>query len=474
MSWTPPKADTEATSWSPPASDSPVSESVSIKDALFPRVKTAKNNVGSKAIAALLDVMADAAKVPAASASIAARNAGFTSDTPKFGHVPSDITFSQALQNMTEGKDEYGNPSIINRIGSSPAFVPSLVSGMGAAGLAEGALPALGASTLGRIALGGVGGAAQGLTSGTINQANSASQGNGFNPKEIGKEALITGGTGVGLGALGEGAKAVGSQIVKSALKPGFAGQKEGFDVANVFKNNLGGTFKQMTTKVEAALTKLRGQQSAAVQGNATAPVNVGTVYADLVSDLKDQVVKGKAFGDTEIIRSTLKSYADDLTRLASRKGITPLEIAHEIKKKAGEDAAMYFKAARTGGDKNNLVKQKIAAMFSRKLGEAIGDVAPEVNAPNKEFTEIIPIAKTLARRNVIAGQHNPIGLDEVAALDAGTQLATTGTPEGLIIPLMMRALKMPSTGNALYQGGKRLTGPVPRTLAGMVYGATK
>ncbi len=305
-----------------------------------------------------------------------------------------------------------------------------------------------------------------GLTSGLAHEATKYSQGEGFSPTEAAKEGLAGAVGGAALSAGGEALTGAGKGIVGKFLKPGHTGKGEGFDVENVFKHNLGGSAKTMTKKTDDLLTQLRGEQSSAIAANANSPVNVGDVYLDLTNSVKQDVMAGKHFGDESVVDAQMQRYANSLKNLVNPlTGNVNLDVAWEIKKKAQGDAAALFKAYNRNQSTDDLAKQKVSASFAKKITELIESQHPEVTRPNKQFSEVIPIGQVLGRRNVIAGQNNPIGLDEYAALTAGAELMGSGHAEGGILPFLAKGLKMPSVGNALYQGGKKLQGPVARTL---------
>lgn len=221
-----------------------------------------------------------------------------------------------------------------------------------------------------------------------------------------------------------------------------------------------------MTKKTNDLLTQLRGEQSQAIEANATSPVNVGDVYLDLTKSVKDDVMAGKHFGDESVVDAQMQRYANSLRNLVDpRTGNVNLDVAWEIKKKAQGDATALFKAYNRSQSTDDLAKQKVSASFARKITDLIESQHPEVTRPNKQFSEVIPIGQVLGRRNVIAGQNNPIGLDEYAALTAGAELMGNGHTEGGILPFLAKGLKMPSVGNTLYQGGKKIQGPKTRSL---------
>jgi hypothetical protein len=436
-------------------------------EALFPRFHkafAANRGIGSQAGAYALDLASGVLRVPAAGAAALASKIGLTSDEPKFGRVPEGTTFTGALNNLNQGKDEYGRPNIIDQIGQDPATVPATLVGS--------MIPIAGANPLMRILSAAAGGGAQGLTSGAVHQADKATQGNGFSLKDAAKEAGTGAAIGGALGVAGEGARSLGKKIVKAAIKPGHTGNAEGFDVENIFKNKLGGSREQMTAKTAAALEGLKTEQNKAISIASASgkKIPAAQLFTDVFNDMQKDVKAGKFFGDSKVIENQLQSYADDLRQIADPlTGEVPVDMANTLKQKLQSDATALYQAARAGKDVKANSAQFVSANLARKLKEAIEKAAPDVAKPNAKMKEIIPIAKALGRRNIIAGQNNPISLDELAALDAGAQFMTNGSMEGGLLPFLVRSLKSPYVGNKLYQGGGLMQSTSPRTLAELI-----
>ncbi len=452
-----------------------IAKDPSLLEALFPRMRAASESGQSypkQVGAGVLDAVSGLIRYPAAGAAALANKVGLTynPDTPKLddwkdfiglrtvGKVPEGTTFTKALSNLNQGKNEAGDPSLIAKIGADPATVPTT--------LASSLIPIPGKNPMLRLGAMAGNGLIQALASEGTHQTDNATQGKGFSTSDLLKEGAK--GTALGglLGAASEGASTLGSKIVKAALKGGHIGKSEGLDVANVFKNNVGGSMEQMTQKTSDALTELRGLQDQAIAKNANIPIPVAQISNDVQSQIAQQMKQAKHFGDSKIIESQFKNYEDDLRPLLDpATGTMPLSVAYEMKKKVANDAVALYKAANAGKDTKAMAAQAVSALFAQKLTDAIEAAAPEVTAQNPKFKELIPIAKALARRNVISGQNNPVGLDELAAIDAGTNFLVNGHPSGAVLPFVARALKSPYVGNKLYQTGQKIQSPIATSL---------
>jgi hypothetical protein len=418
-------------------------EAASLSQALFPRASKAQG-LGKKALGASLDVVSGVLRIPAAAGRTLDARMGYGGAEPQ--------SFSQSLNQINQGQDLSGDPSRISAM-TADASTPVSIA-MPVAKVFQGA------GLLSRIGQGAAAGGQIGGAGGLLGQADTFSQGQGFNPLQAAQDAGIGAATGGGLSAAGAGAKALGSKIVQSALKGGHTGKAEGLDVANVFKNNLGGSYAQMTNKTAKTLDKLKAEQGSAIAANANKSIPATQIFSDVETALQAELKAGGHFGDRKVIESTLKEYGDDLLSLVDPKtGELSLPLAHTLKKKLQSDAATLYRAAKAGKDTKAMASQAVAASLAKKLQEAIEAAAPVVAKPNKKFAEVIPIARALERRNTIAGQNNPIGLDELAALDVGAQFMANGQMAGGLLPFLTRALKSPYAGNLLYQTGNKAQG---------------
>lgn len=439
----------------------PAAKDPSLKDALFPRTAAAADAGRSyprQAAAAALDLVSGAIRIPAAGGAVLASKMGLTSDTPKFGRAPAGLTMAGTLDNLNQGKDERGNPSFIARMGSNASTPIAAV------------LPVAkvfqGAGALAKIGQGAAAGAQFGGSGAAVNQAENFAAGRPLSAKEAAKEVAISTALGGGLAAAGQGAKALGSKVVQAALKGGHTGKAEGLRVENVFKNKLGGSYNTMTAKTDAALSKLTGEQDAAIRAASGKTVPAVQLFKDVERSLAQEIQAGKHFGDKGVIEAQLKAYSEELAALADPKtGEIPIALANTLKKKLQADAKALYLAARAGKDTKAMASQAVAASLANKYREAIERAAPDVAKPNAKMSEIIPIAKALARRNTIAGQNNPIGLDELAALDVGAQFVNNGEIQGGLLPFAVRALKSPYVGNGLFGAGDRLQSGRPLRL---------
>jgi hypothetical protein len=264
----------------------------------------------------------------------------------------------------------------------------------------------------------------------------------------------ITGLAGSGAGELARG---VGGQIIKSYIKGGHRGAAEGLDIPWFLSQEMGGTGPGMAQKVGARLGGLKDQQSQIIAQKGDLPSPILEAFQNVENKIAASPAMAKNLGSLPAARAQLKDYVDDLIPIVDQQtGNLPLNLVWEVKKKAGNDAAALYRSANAGGDVKGMTKQGVSAMVVQELNDLIEKQAPELIDLNPEFSKLIPVAKALERRNRIAGQNNPIGLDELAAVDAGVNFMVHGEPMGAVLPLIQKASKSPYFGQLMRDASKR------------------
>lgn len=264
--------------------------------------------------------------------------------------------------------------------------------------------------------------------------------------------------------AIAEGAKALGGQIIKSYIKGGHRGAAEGLDIPWLLERNYGGKHATMVRKVDGELSRLRSVQDAVVTQKGNLPTPVLQALQNVENKINSPEFAAKNFGAVPAARAQLQDYVDDLIPIANpQTGEAPLRMAWDMKKKAGSDAAQLYRMQRSGnGNVRDMTKQGVSAMVATELGDLLQKQAPEMTLLNPEFSKLIPAAKALERRGRIAGQHNPMGLDELAALETGVNFMLHGHLEGGLLPIAQKASKSPGFGQAMRWGADKSSRLLP------------
>lgn len=255
----------------------------------------------------------------------------------------------------------------------------------------------------------------------------------------------------------GEVARGVGGQIIKSYIKGGHRGAAEGLDIPWFLSQEMGGTGPGMAAKVDARLSGLKDQQSQIIAQKGNLPTPILQALQNVENQLTSSPMMARNIGAMPAARAQLKDYLDDVVPMVDQQtGSLPLSLVWEAKKKAGNDATALYKAANSGSDTKGMTKQGVSAMVAKELNDLIEKQAPELIDLNPEFSKLIPVAKAIQRRNRIAEQNNPIGLDDLAAMDAGVNFFVHGNPEGLLLPVVQKASKSPYIGQMMRDAAKK------------------
>lgn len=291
---------------------------------------------------------------------------------------------------------------------------------------------------------------AQALGRGAVNTTLGAAEG------EVSGHPVAGAIAGAGGSVLAEGAKALGGQIIKSYLKGGHKGKAEGLDVPWFLNQEMGGSQTKMAQNVDDRLSELRSTQDAIVNQKGSLPLPALQAFQNIENKITSPDYAAANLGSVPAAKRQLQEYLDDFAPIANQQtGDAPLKMAWEIKKKAGNDAAQLYRNLRSGnGSVRDMTKQGVSAMVAKEMGDLIERAAPEMTALNPEFSKLIPVSKALGRRAVIAGQHNPIGLDELAAIETGVDFMLHGHMGGMTLPLVQKASKSPAFGQLMRNAG--------------------
>lgn len=297
---------------------------------------------------------------------------------------------------------------------------------------------------------------------------------------------------GVGGALAGDAAKSMGGQVIKSYIKGGRTGAKEGLDegLPYFINQEMGGSAHTMRNNAEQALNKLKASQDQIIASKGDLPIDMHSIFSDIKAHIHTPQFAANNLGNVKAAETQLNEAFDDYMRIAY-PGHVPkngsfnfatedipktkdiqLKNSWGMKKSAQNDAVTLYRAANIGGDVKGMTKQGVSALLASKINDAIGKTAPEMNALNPEFSKLIPVAKALGRRETIAGQHNPIGLDELAALETGVNFMLHGNPAGMAIPIVQRMSKMPSMGQNLRRLGGVMQNPRAQVLPPWLAGA--
>lgn len=201
-----------------------------------------------------------------------------------------------------------------------------------------------------------------------------------------------------------------GLRIEKAIVKPSQADIKDGFNVKNIFKYDLGGTLQQTADKTHTKITELAGQLRTAL-GTVKKTIDLNRVLDSAKKELAQSRAGG--FGMNTRIAKQLEFLGEEIAAVA-KDGKVDISDAQQIKRSVGKLGAWQF--GTRDPDANAL--ERAANVFYTKLKQVIENVSPKnVKEINRQLSELIPIENALVRRIPIAERNNILGLGDIASL---------------------------------------------------------
>jgi hypothetical protein len=420
----------------------------SAMETVFPRSFNAAENdkgIGRKLLAAGGDALSAILRVPAAVGRMADTRMGSAGDHPQ--------GFAESLNQINQGQDPTGQPSIITNAVRDPATVATagvpIVKGAQGLGL------------LGKILMGGGQGAAIGAVNAGIHEAEK-DDGTPVDWKQAGVETGTNAALGATLPILGKLLETGGKKIINTIVRPSSKIEKFGYGAAGrdaeqvgnntadaIFANKLdANSLPAMAKKVQAAKTATGSQMNAVLQSGQAAGNKVDPY------DVVDQVIAD--------ISANPEKFEAPLAGMNDAKGqiLDEINQFHELKKVApGEMGLEDIRKLKThiggmgkwSGEEQMTAKQALANAVNRKLDAAIDDAAPGIEPLNNLYQQLKSIGKVLEDRAPVHNRNNLIGIPSLTALAAGG-------PEGLAAQL---ASKSPAVARGMYYTGRNIQQPM-------------
>jgi hypothetical protein len=274
------------------------------------------------------------------------------------------------------------------------------------------------APTLAKAALGA---GAQGAEQGAASAAYQEAQEGTIDPGQVAAQS----GLGLGLGAASTGlgglaTKAAGGIMKKAAgrnvnieLRPGQRGANLGYDPENALKYDLVGKPREIAEKSQAILNDLNAQAKE-IGAESDATVNIPAV----LDKARAQFSRDKNVHDYDKISSFIDGLEETYQKAFDSPDV-PLADAMSLRTQVGDKAAFVGARDRGGmtADPDADWKEKIFNSIYGNLKEEIhAKGGPELQAINRQQSEIIPIRQVALRRMPIAESNLRSGL-----MDAGT-----------------------------------------------------
>jgi hypothetical protein len=236
--------------------------------------------------------------------------------------------------------------------------------------------------------------------------------------------SAVSAGTELLAKGISAGLEKLGSKIQFASIKPSQADVKDGFNVANIKKHNVGGTLNESLVKTNDRLNEYRNQLQSILK-ESDGRVDLNKVIKEVDDVLSSSETKN--FGSNKEIMNAFSNMYDDLVNISKGKANVDLLTAQDLKIGAGTQGAWQFGKF----DPDSKAKEYVYNIFYNKLKTAIEEAAGQgnVKAINKAMSELIPIKNALIRRIPVASRNNPIGLLDGIAL---IQTLSSGNPNAL------------------------------------------
>lgn len=277
---------------------------------------------------------------------------------------------------------------------------------------------------------------------------------------EFGDEAkvsAIVGGlipvAGAGLKAVrptGKFRKILGEKIQTSVIKPSQRDVKDGFNIQNLTKYNVGGSLEETIAKTHTEINK-RTNRLNKILKRGEGLVNLQDVFTDTIKSLKNKQGKFKEFGNIRANEKAIKDLQAEVNKVAPGDGLVDLVQATFMKRGAGTKSAWAFGQP----DREAKALEKIYSQFYLSLKNAIeksaGKSGGEIKKLNKEISELIPISNASLRRLPVASRNNAISLTDSIGL-----FASAFDPSALALIGANRLLKSGKFGAFLAKSAEK------------------
>jgi hypothetical protein len=290
-----------------------------------------------------------------------------------------------------------------------------------------------------------------------------------------------------GMSGIGKATSAWGSQTANAIIRPGKIGQREGFNIDNMFKHDLiGKNIDEMKAKTDAKLSGLHSQLDAIKEAGEDAGVQVDLM--DAINKTRTKITSGKINVYDKGKAGVLLDEIEARLWAESDAGKVSLPEAMRIKTDTGQKGAWFQREGGAHADPEAPVKDQVFNSLYPELKNNINKVIKDNNlgnieAINKQYEELIPISRAIERRVPIIKSNNPLsptdylaggtGLLGAGGVALGIQQSHGKTPDwltstvgGLGGALTMIALnkigKAPLTGKLLYNLGKGIDKSAP------------
>lgn len=204
--------------------------------------------------------------------------------------------------------------------------------------------------------------------------------------------------------------KPIGEKIQTTVIRPVERDLKDGFNIANVNKYNLGGSLKETAIKTHTKINKLVSELNESLKAS-----EIKLSLNDVLNETKNELLtnKERAFGDIGSIKKVLDNVEGEIKEI-SPNGIVDLVQATNIKRGAGTKGSWAYNRP----EPNASAIERVYTTFYNKIKTSIENASPfEIKKINTQISELIPISNAVLRRLPVEQRNNVISLTDSIGL---------------------------------------------------------
>lgn len=246
--------------------------------------------------------------------------------------------------------------------------------------------------------------------------------------------------------AAGRGVEQTGQKIQQAVIRPTIADIKDGFNIENVAKYDVGGSLPETITKSHTKINAL-GERLKGVLTSTDNKIDLNDTLSETAKRLGAD--KAGTFGDNAALDRVLDQIQDEVLKTGALKH--DLWSANLIKRAAGSKGAWAYN--RPEPDASAI--EKAYTTFYGVLKEQIEKAAPEgVKGINRELSELITIQNAALRRLPVEQRNNLFSLTDSLGV-----LTAVFDPRALLLVGATRAARSGRVGNTITKVGRKMQG---------------
>ncbi|MBX3498101.1 MAG: hypothetical protein KF889_01555 [Alphaproteobacteria bacterium] len=260
------------------------------------------------------------------------------------------------------------------------------------------------------------------------------------------KAAAANAGKGL-ISAAGKGVESTGQKIQSSVIRPSIRDVKDGFNIENVAKYDVGGSLPETIAKSHVKLNQLSQELKAELKSSPV-KINLKETLSETTRRLGAE--KAATFGDNAALDRVLDQIADEIERV----GVSDADLvtATNIKRGAGQKGSWAYNRP----DPDASAIERVYTEFYNVLKEQIEVATPDgrIRAINRQISELIPIQNAALRRLPVEERNNAISLTDTIGF-----MSALFDPKALLLVGASKAARSGKVGEMLSRTGRKMQG---------------